>query len=128
MIGRVRSLTIDGRIGVPTPLADHLRIGGCDPQGHCITVNSRYLLKDGRPWLPVIGGFHFSRYPAELWEEELLKVNYSPLKRGACPWRCAMAGASETFGRLTTPRLRIFTAAMWSASPEKPQTTQEKIA
>jgi len=51
-------------------------------------VNSRYLLKDGRPWLPVMGEFHFSRYPAELWEEELLKVNYSPLKRGACPWRC----------------------------------------
>ena len=74
MVGRVRSLTIDGRIGVPTPSAEHLRMGGCDPQGHCITVNSRYLLKDGRPWLPVMGEFHFSRYPAELWEEELLKM------------------------------------------------------
>ncbi len=42
--------------------------------GHSITVNSRYLMRDGRPWLPVMGEFHFSRFPHQYWEEELLKM------------------------------------------------------
>lgn len=25
-----------------------------------------FLLRDGRPWLPVMGEFHYSRYPLEL--------------------------------------------------------------
>jgi beta-galactosidase len=29
---------------------------------------------DGKPWLSVMGEFHFSRYPEEYWEEELLKM------------------------------------------------------
>lgn len=33
-------------------------------------------------------------------------VNYSPLKREACPWRYAAEGASETFGGLTAARPR----------------------
>jgi hypothetical protein len=39
-----------------------------------IGVTNRYLTRAGRPWLPVSGEFHFSRYPRELWEEELLKI------------------------------------------------------
>ncbi|MGA8538050.1 MAG: beta-galactosidase [Terriglobales bacterium] len=45
-----------------------------NPAGHSITVNSRYLMQDGKPWLPVMGEFHFSRYPHQYWEEELLKM------------------------------------------------------
>lgn len=45
-----------------------------NPDGHSITVNSRYLMRDGKPWLPVMGEFHFSRYPHQYWEEELLKM------------------------------------------------------
>jgi hypothetical protein len=37
-------------------------------------LNDRYLTFDGKPWLPVMGEFHFSRYPHEQWEEELLKM------------------------------------------------------
>jgi len=55
-------------------------------------------------------------------------VNYSPLKREACPWRYAVEGASETCGGLTAARREMFTAAMWSASPECPQATQEKVS
>ncbi len=33
-----------------------------------------YLTMDGRPWLPVMGEFHYSRVPAPEWEEELLKM------------------------------------------------------
>jgi len=37
-------------------------------------VNSRYLELDGRPWLPIMGEFHYSRYPAGEWETELRKM------------------------------------------------------
>ncbi|WP_420237797.1 beta-galactosidase [Telmatobacter bradus] len=37
-------------------------------------LNSRVLLRDGKPWLPVMGEFHFSRVPRAQWEEELLKM------------------------------------------------------
>jgi hypothetical protein len=39
-----------------------------------VTVNSRYLELDGQPWLPVMGEFHYSRYPADEWEVELRKM------------------------------------------------------
>lgn len=44
------------------------------PTGATLGVNSRYLMRDGKPWLPVMGEFHFSRYPRAEWEEELLKM------------------------------------------------------
>jgi len=45
--------------------------------GRTLGVNSRYLTVDGRPWLPVVGEFHFSRYPEAQWEEEILKMKAS---------------------------------------------------
>ncbi len=33
-----------------------------------------YLTMDKRPWLPVMGEFHYSRVPEAEWEEELLKM------------------------------------------------------
>lgn len=47
------------------------------PSGGTLAVNSRYLLRDGRPWLPVMGEFHFTRYPESRWEEEILKMKAS---------------------------------------------------
>ncbi|MGB3629050.1 MAG: beta-galactosidase, partial [Terracidiphilus sp.] len=44
------------------------------PSGHVLGLNERYLTFDGKPWLPVMGEFHFSRYPRAEWEEELLKM------------------------------------------------------
>jgi len=44
------------------------------PAGDVIGLNSRFLILNGKPWLPVMGEFHFSRYPASRWEEELLKM------------------------------------------------------
>ncbi len=35
---------------------------------------SKYLPRDGVPWLPVMGEFHFSRYPHRYWREELEKM------------------------------------------------------
>jgi beta-galactosidase len=44
------------------------------PSGHVLGLNERYLTFDGKPWLPVMGEFHFSRYPRAEWEGELLKM------------------------------------------------------
>ena len=52
----------------------HLRMGGANPKGERIDVNSYYMTMAGRPVIPVMGEFHFSRYPTEQWEEEILKM------------------------------------------------------
>ncbi len=56
------------------PENGYLKMGGRSSSGHEIQVNSRYLTLDGKPWLPVMGEFHFSRYPEKYWEEEILKM------------------------------------------------------
>jgi hypothetical protein len=49
------------------------------PSGRQITVDSRSLLLDGKPWLPVMGEFHYSRYPRQEWRDELLKMKLGGL-------------------------------------------------
>jgi beta-galactosidase len=44
------------------------------PSGSTLGVNSQYLTRNGEPWLPVMGEFHYSRYPESQWEEEILKM------------------------------------------------------
>jgi beta-galactosidase len=44
------------------------------PKGDVIGVTARYLTMNGKPWLPVMGEFHFSRVPAAQWEDEILKM------------------------------------------------------
>jgi hypothetical protein len=39
-----------------------------------VAVDSVSLLRDGKPWLPVMGEFHYSRYPENEWRDELLKM------------------------------------------------------
>lgn len=57
------------------PETTFLKLGTrTSPNGHTIAANSRYLLRDGTPWLPVMGEFHYSRYPESEWEQELLKM------------------------------------------------------
>ena len=51
-----------------------LHLGGRSSTGHDLEVNSRYLTLDGKPLLPVMGEFHFSRYPEQQWEQEILKM------------------------------------------------------
>ena len=33
-----------------------------------------FLTQNGQPWFPVMGEFHYSRYPTEYWRESLLKI------------------------------------------------------
>lgn len=41
---------------------------------HTYSYQKEYLLRDGEPWFPVMGEFHFSRYKEEFWEESLRKM------------------------------------------------------
>jgi hypothetical protein len=52
----------------------HLNLGGRNLQGDSIGVTSFYLERNGQPFIPVIGEFHFSRYPNQYWNEELQKM------------------------------------------------------
>ena len=43
----------------PAPLLRrHLHLGGSNTKGEQITVTSRYLERNARPWLPVMGEYH----------------------------------------------------------------------
>ncbi|KUO14553.1 beta-galactosidase [Streptomyces dysideae] len=56
------------------PLSGHLPFTDAPGVPDPIEVTSRWLIRGGRPWFPVSGEFHYSRYPAAEWEEELLKT------------------------------------------------------
>jgi len=45
-----------------------------NPVGSSIAADSQCLLRDGQPWTPVMGEFHYSRTPAAEWRDELLKM------------------------------------------------------
>lgn len=66
------------RVRVPGPpapaLTGHLPFADAPGVPDPIEVTSRYLTRGGRPWFPVSGEFHYTRYPADEWEEELLKM------------------------------------------------------
>ncbi|MEP6504854.1 MAG: beta-galactosidase, partial [Betaproteobacteria bacterium] len=47
--------------------------GGAGPSG-TLAVNSRFVERDGRPWMPVMGEFHYSRCPQAEWADELRRM------------------------------------------------------
>jgi len=56
-------------------LTNHLKLGThVNPAGQTLDANSLYFIKDGKPWYPVMGEFHFSRYSRNRWEESILKM------------------------------------------------------
>lgn len=52
----------------------HLNMGGKNPDGEEINVTSRYFTRGGKPWIGVMGEFHFSRYSRNEWYRELCKM------------------------------------------------------
>ncbi len=68
------AIVIDAR-SMPSP-AEPLPFsaGGRSPDGHTLSANSRYLVRDGKPWFAIMGEFHYSRYPEASWEEEILRM------------------------------------------------------
>ncbi len=55
-------------------LRGHLDLGGRNVKGDTIGVNSFYIERNGKPIIPVIGEFHYSRYPHQYWDEEIKKM------------------------------------------------------
>lgn len=66
------------KIDIPTQelkvKSGHLQLGGSNFRGESYAVNNYYLVKNGQPYLPVMGEFHFSRYPAKYWDESIKKI------------------------------------------------------
>jgi hypothetical protein len=57
------------------PQSGYFKMGSArSPSGHMLTMDSHSLRLDGEPWLPAMGEFHYTRYPATEWREELLKM------------------------------------------------------
>ena len=68
------AVVVDASKAAAPPQALPFAAGGRSPDGHVLAVNSRYLVLDGKPWFPVMGEFQYARYPAENWEQEILKM------------------------------------------------------
>lgn len=45
-----------------------------NPAGSVLGVTSSHLTKDGKAWMPIMGEFHYTRYPETEWRTELLKM------------------------------------------------------
>jgi beta-galactosidase len=57
------------------PVSEGFKMGEAHrPDGAMLTLDSNSLLLNGKPWTPVMGEFHFTRYPEDEWREELLKM------------------------------------------------------
>jgi len=66
--------TLDISQPLPEITPGQFKMGGRNPQGKTISLNNFYLELDGKPCIPVMGEFHYSRYPHAEWETELLKI------------------------------------------------------
>ncbi|MBR1686503.1 MAG: beta-galactosidase [Clostridia bacterium] len=47
---------------------------GSQDKSNVIGASRHHLLRGGKPWYPVMGEFHYSRYPSREWEIELRKM------------------------------------------------------
>jgi len=71
--GNVFRIDATAQTSTPEPVSAAMGTSK-NPEGHTIGANSQYLTMDGKPWVPVMGEFHFSRYPEAQWEQEILKM------------------------------------------------------
>ena len=56
-------------------ISNHLKLGThTNAKGESFDANSFYFIKNGKPWFPVMGEFHFSRFPRAEWESSILKM------------------------------------------------------
>lgn len=52
----------------------HLKLGGRNGNGDSIGVTNYYITRNNKPFIPITGEFHFSRYPAQYWDESIKKM------------------------------------------------------
>ncbi|MGD0569169.1 MAG: beta-galactosidase [Candidatus Sulfotelmatobacter sp.] len=77
---RPNPVVIDATTKSPQPVPLPFPVGGRSPDGHVLSANSRYLIRDGKPWFPVMGEFHYARYPEADWEMEIQKMQASGIQ------------------------------------------------
>ena len=70
----LKKYTIDITAPGKTIESGKLKSGGTNSKNESIEVNNYYLVINGKPFIPVTGEFHFSRYPNKYWEESLRKM------------------------------------------------------
>jgi hypothetical protein len=74
-MARADAYEIDVRADQRVIRNGHLELGPTtNASGHSLDANSLYFLRDGRPWLPVMGEIHYTRVPREDWDEAILKM------------------------------------------------------
>lgn len=56
------------------PSSEHLKMGGTNLEGKSIEVNNYFISFNKIPVIPVMGEFHFTRYPNKYWEESIQKM------------------------------------------------------
>lgn len=66
--------TLDATVTGEPVRRGHFKLGEHPGTPHQFGANNLYFERDGKPWYPVMGEFHYSRYPHEYWEEEILKM------------------------------------------------------
>jgi beta-galactosidase len=72
-IARAQPLTVT--VTSPPPQTTGFKMGESHrPDGTALTLDSNSLRLNGKPWTPVMGEFHYARYPESEWREELLKM------------------------------------------------------
>ncbi len=68
-------IIIDASRGnAPLTSSVYLPVAEIAPDGQTFGLNNRFILHNGKPILPVMGEFHYSRYPEQDWEQEILKM------------------------------------------------------
>ncbi len=65
---------IDINIPEPKFYSSHLKLGGTNLKGDKISVNNYFLSFNDKPFIPVTGEFHFSRYANQYWDESIRKI------------------------------------------------------
>jgi len=56
-------------------LTGHLGLGETNaPDGRTMRADNQNFYLNGKPWIPVMGEFHYSRYPCSEWRDALLKM------------------------------------------------------
>lgn len=71
----------------PVPAQSHIFHMGekINPMGETLEVDSKGMLHNGNPIIPVMGEFHFARCPEKNWHDELMKI-----KAGVSLWSLPM--------------------------------------